>query len=64
MNTIQNILSMIRIVTGMVFVAMAGLLALVATGIGRAGWMLAGDRPAHRYMPESDSAGVAAMPAL
>jgi len=27
MNTIQNILSMIRIVTGMVFVAMAGLLA-------------------------------------
>lgn len=38
--------TVVRLVAGMAFVCLAGVLALIANGIGRAGWMLAGDRPA------------------
>ncbi|MFM7320892.1 MAG: hypothetical protein ACKO5K_05130 [Armatimonadota bacterium] len=34
---------MMRLAMGMAFVLLAGILALIANGIGRAGWMLAGD---------------------
>ena len=36
-------LTMVRLATGMAFVLLAGILALIANGIGRAGWVLAGD---------------------
>lgn len=35
--------TMMRLAMGMAFVLLAGILALIANGIGRAGWMLAGD---------------------
>ncbi len=39
-------LTMVRLAAGMSFVLLAGILALVANGIGRAGWALAGDSAA------------------
>ena len=46
MKTVLFPLNVLRLVAGMAFVCLAGVLALIANGIGRAGWMLAGDRPA------------------
>lgn len=46
MKTLLFPITVLRLVAGMTFVCIAGVLALVAQGVGRAGWMLAGDRPA------------------
>jgi hypothetical protein len=64
MNILHAPLQILRIVAGMLFVALAGVLTLVATGIGRLGWTLAGDRPAQQYVRDAESGIGMAAPAV
>ena len=54
MNVLISPLHIVRIVAGMLFVTLAGVLTLVATGVGRLGWMLAGDRPSEPFRADAD----------
>ena len=48
-------LIIVRLVLGIVFVALAGILALVADGVGKLGWLLTGENgPAPRRVPTDD----------
>jgi len=55
MNVLNLLIHVVRLVAGMLFVALAGALTLLATGIGRVGWSLAGDRPAEPFVADSEA---------